>query len=219
MKQKQMIQNKKMTDFACDVNEIHLVGTVCGEAKEEYICSGKIIYKVPVKIKRFSGEADVLQVEVVEDDIPLFAQNARVEIFGNIKSFDKKDSMGKTHLVITVVVKQCKPADASLDDQNTCVLAGHVCSYPKNRLTPRGVEITDILLACTCAVENGGRANYIPLITWFHVASVLKDVRVGTGLEIHGRLQSRTYTKRTETGTETRVAYEVSVSDACIYDA
>lgn len=217
MKQKKTVNIEKVQDFEEDKNTIRLVGTICEEPRVEYVEMGKKIYIVPVCIARFSGEKDIVRVEMEEDVLRGYTTGARVKINGYIKSFDKADSTGKTHLVITVVAKTCEQADETATDENSCMLAGHICSAPKNRLTPRGVEITDMLLACTSEVTRGQKANYIPLVTWFDIAKTLKDVCVGTGMVLQGRLQSREYAKRTEQGIEKRVAYEVSVNDATIF--
>ena len=56
-----------------------------------------------------------------------------------------------------------------------------------------------------------GRADYLPLIAWGQLASDLSQRRTGDILALEGRIQSRLYTKRLETGPEQRTAYEVSV--------
>ena len=56
-----------------------------------------------------------------------------------------------------------------------------------------------------------GRADYLPLIAWGQLASDLSQRRTGDALALEGRIQSRTYIKRLETGPEQRTAYEVSV--------
>ena len=56
-----------------------------------------------------------------------------------------------------------------------------------------------------------GRADYLPPIAWGQLASDLSQRRTGDALALEGRIQSRAYIKRLETGPEQRTAYEVSV--------
>ena len=53
----------------------------------------------------------------------------------------------------------------------------------------------------------------IPCITWGRNALYTSGLDVGSRVKLYGRIQSREYTKNlSDTETETRTAYEVSVS-------
>ena len=56
-----------------------------------------------------------------------------------------------------------------------------------------------------------GRADYLPCIAWGKVAAKIAEMQVGDRLTLEGRVQSRTYIKQTDAGSEERTAYEVSV--------
>ena len=56
-----------------------------------------------------------------------------------------------------------------------------------------------------------GRADYLPVIAWGQLAVQVSRLQVGDSLALEGRVQSRTYRKITDTGSEERVAYEVSM--------
>ena len=56
-----------------------------------------------------------------------------------------------------------------------------------------------------------GRADYLPVIAWGQLAVRVSRLKVGDPLALEGRVQSRVYHKVTDTGTEDRVAYEVSM--------
>jgi len=58
-----------------------------------------------------------------------------------------------------------------------------------------------------------GKSDYIPCICWGRNARFAERLNVGERCTIHGRIQSRIYTKRLdEYHSEERVAYEVSIS-------
>ena len=61
--------------------------------------------------------------------------------------------------------------------------------------------------------EKYGKSDYIPCICWGRNARYASNFDVGEHVRIFGRIQSREYVKKlSETQTETRIAYEVSVS-------
>ena len=73
-----------------------------------------------------------------------------------------------------------------------------------------GREVTDILLAVN---RPYGKSDYIPCICWGRNARFASGFEVGNHVEIWGRIQSREYVKKiSDSITEKRVAYEVSVS-------
>ena len=93
---------------------------------------------------------------------------------------------------------------------NQIYLDGYVCKPPIYRKTPLGREIADILIAVN---RPYGKSDYIPCIAWGRNARFASTIEVGGHLQVHGRVQSREYTKKiNEEETEKRVAYEVSVS-------
>lgn len=58
-----------------------------------------------------------------------------------------------------------------------------------------------------------GKSDYIPCICWGRNARYASGFEVGEHVQLLGRIQSREYVKRiSDTETEKRVAYEVSVS-------
>ena len=58
------------------------------------------------------------------------------------------------------------------------------------------------------------RADYLPCILWGRTAQDGALLHTRDVIRIRGRLQSRAYTKVTESGTEERIAYEISALTA-----
>ena len=93
---------------------------------------------------------------------------------------------------------------------NSILLDGYICKLPIYRKTPLGREIADLLLAVN---RPYGKSDYIPCICWGRNARFASAFEVGEHVQILGRIQSREYVKKlSETETEKRTAYEVSVS-------
>ena len=83
-----------------------------------------------------------------------------------------------------------------------------LCGKPVLRRTPLGRSICDVSLAVN---RHYGRADYLPCIAWGQTAVQIAGMDVGERLALEGRVQSRTYTKLLESGSEERTAFEVSI--------
>ena len=90
---------------------------------------------------------------------------------------------------------------------NQIFLDGYICKQPVYRKTPLGREIADLLLAVN---RPYGKSDYIPCICWGRNARFASAFEVGEHVQVMGRIE---YMKKiTETESQKRVAYEVSVS-------
>ncbi|MFR7926063.1 MAG: single-stranded DNA-binding protein [Mediterraneibacter faecis] len=90
-------------------------------------------------------------------------------------------------------------------------LDGYICKASDLSRRHRLEEKLRILLL---AVNRPyGKSDYIPCICWGRNARYASAFEVGEHVQIIGRIQSRTYIKKlSDTLTEERTAYEVSVS-------
>ena len=58
-----------------------------------------------------------------------------------------------------------------------------------------------------------GKSDYIPCICWGRNARYASGFEIGGHVQVYGRIQSREYLKKiSESETQKRIAYEVSVS-------
>ena len=117
--------------------------------------------------------------------------------------------------MLTIFVKELiDPSEIS--EINQIYLVGYICKEPIYRTTPFGREICDVLLAVNRAYN---KSDYLPCIAWGRNARFVRDLSVGEKLEVQGRIQSRKYQKRIDdNNTETRIAYEISLSSVMIMD-
>ena len=116
----------------------------------------------------------------------------------------------KNRLILSVFVREITFVEEELDGAKTnqIFLDGYICKQPVYRKTPLGREIADLLLAVN---RPYGKSDYIPCICWGRNARFAFEV--GEHVQVMGRIQSREYMKKiTETESQKRVAYEVSVS-------
>ena len=163
--------------------------------------------KFPLRVERLSGQSDVPVIVVSEELLracPVRAGQS-LRVTGQLRSFNNRSGQG-SKLVITVFAQSIAPGDGACF--NRILLSGALCKKPLLRRTPLGRSICDLILAVN---RHYGRADYLPCIAWGQTAMQIAQMDVGEHLTIEGRVQSRTYTKLLEGGSEERTAFEVSV--------
>ena len=96
------------------------------------------------------------------------------------------------------------------EDENTVLIRGTICKAPTYRKTPMGREICDLMIAVN---RKYGRSDYLPCIAWGLRAREASEWSVGDTVSLRGRLQSRSYIKRTDDDIQEKTAYEISIID------
>ena len=187
-----------------------------GEIASRFVFShefyGIRFYEVFVKVRRRSDAVDLLPVLVSDEQVDVTADHIGdfITVNGQYRSRNRHDGQ-KRRLILYVYAKKVGFTGAELDadKMNHVMLDGFIVQVPVFRRTLLGKEITDIILAVN---RSYGHTDYIPCILWGKDAEEAADWEVGKHVQITGKIQSRIYTKKmTETESEERVAYEVSV--------
>ncbi|EOS63855.1 single-stranded DNA-binding protein [Oscillibacter sp. 1-3] len=186
-------------------NEVLLEGVALETPSLSHENHSTRFYRFPLQVPRLSGQVDVLPVLLPEPQLAQVKEGADIRIQGQLRSFNNRSGVG-SRLVLTVYAQRLSPG---LDEPcNQILLSGTLCKPPVFRRTPLGRSICDLMLAVP---RKYGRADYLPVIAWGQLAVRAGRLQVGDFLALEGRVQSRTYHKVTDLGTEERVAYEVSM--------
>jgi primosomal replication protein N len=186
-------------------NEVLLEGTALAAPEWSHENHGARFYRFFLQVPRLSGVPDTLPVLLTEDLTPQVVPGAPLRLQGQLRSFNNRSGVGNK-LVLTVYVQELQPGLG--EAHNQILLAGSLCKMPIFRRTPLGRSICDLMLAVP---RRYGRADYLPVIAWGQLAAEAGRLQVGDDLALEGRVQSRTYHKVTDSGTQERVAYEVSM--------
>ena len=201
-----------MIEHMLENNKVLLIGKVVSDIKFSHKVYGEGFYTFDLEVPRLSESADILPVTISERLLPQVGniQGKVLEIEGQFRSYNQYEE-GKNRLILTVFifeVKEVNPTELSRN-KNEIYLNGFVCKTPIYRTTPFGREITDLLLAVNRSYH---KSDYIPCITWGRNARFAQNLATGDHIQITGRIQSRTYQKKLETGeVEIKTAYEVSI--------
>ena len=202
-----------MSDKIIENNQVTIMGEIASRFSFSHEVFGEGFYMADVRVKRLSSSVDVIPLMISERliDVSEDYTGEFIMASGQFRSYNRHDEQ-KNRLVLSVFVREVSFIDEEPDGAktNSIFLDGYICKLPVYRKTPLGREIADILLAVN---RPYGKSDYIPCICWGRNARFAAAFEVGEHVQIYGRIQSRIYVKKlTETETEERIAYEVSVS-------
>lgn len=197
-------------------NQVTIKGKVLYDFKFDHETHGNKLYKTEIEVSRLSGHTDKIPVIVSEkllkdkllEKIDLNGQC--ISVNGMFRSFDYHNE-NTSRLVLYLYADD---VEVDLYNESNCenhiYLDGYICKKPVYRKTPLGREIADLLVAVN---RPYGKSDYIPCICWGRNARFAEKFQVGEHIQLWGRIQSREYEKKlSEEESETRTAYEVSVS-------
>lgn len=195
-------------------NEITLRGTLQCLPRFSHENHGKKFYRFMLDVPRLSGAVDTLPVVAEQTLIDRLDPTAgeMITVTGQVRSYNQRTD-GVRHLLIFVFASKVVVEDG--EPVNDVIIEGPLCREPTYRLTPLGREICDAMLAVPRAFH---RADYLPCILWGRVAQEISQCHTRDVISIHGRLQSRIYTKLTDEGLQERTAYEISALTAEIVE-
>lgn len=202
-----------MSDKIIENNQVTIMGEIASDFTFSHEVFGEGFYMVDVKVKRLSNSEDRIPLMISERliDVSRDYTGEYIMVNGQFRSYNRHEEQ-KNRLVLSVFVREVEFIDEELDGAktNSIFLDGYICKLPVYRKTPLGREIADLLLAVN---RPYGKSDYIPCICWGRNARYASAFEVGEHVQIIGRIQSRTYIKKlSDTMTEERTAYEVSVS-------
>ena len=191
-------------------NQVTLCGSLLALPQLSHENHGKRFFRFLLEVPRLSGVVDTLPV-IAEDTVLNtldLSGGSLLCVRGQVRSHNLREN-GRRHLSVFVFASGIAATEG--ETVNRVQLDGILCREPTYRRTPLGREICDVMLAVPRPFR---RADYLPCILWGKTAQECAQFHTRDVLQILGRLQSRGYTKVTETGSENRTAYEISALEA-----
>ena len=202
-----------MSDKIIENNQVSVMGKIASQFTFSHQVFGEGFYTVDLLVKRLSDSEDLIPLMVSERliDVTQDYEGEYIIVQGQFRSYNRHEEK-KNRLVLSVFVRELSFVEEEDDTikTNQIFLDGYICKPPVYRKTPLGREIADLLIAVN---RPYGKSDYIPCICWGRNARYASAFEVGGHVLLWGRIQSREYMKRiSETESEKRIAYEVSVS-------
>lgn len=193
-------------------NKGKIQGQLLEKPVQSFEIEGEKFYEGKIVVGRLSQVSDILPFTISEKLVKSYnlslEQGDYVNFGGELRSYNKVID-GKSRLILSFFVKEILAESEFEGNTNALSLTGFICKTPVFRTTPFNRQICDILLAVNRPTFN--KSDYIPCILWGRNAKFIQHQRVGTKVNIQGRIQSRIYRKETENGSFVeRTAYEVS---------
>ena len=191
-------------------NHIILRGSLVCLPQFSHENHGRRFFRLSLEVPRLSGTVATLPVLAQEDDSNAMelSDGAMLTVTGQVRSHNVRIA-GKRRLLIFVFAALILCEDG--EPLNEVTISGLICREPPYRRPPLGREICVGMLAVPRAFR---RADYLPSILWGRTAQECAQYHTRDVLHLTGRLQSRVYTKVTDSGSEERTAYEISALSA-----
>lgn len=195
-------------------NMVTISGKIVSTAEFSHEVYGEGFYFFILEVPRLSDSSDKIPVTVSERliDRQKLEIGKVIEVEGQFRSYNNFNNNQGNRLILTVFAREINflEDEKKIKNPNQIFLNGYVCKKPIYRTTPFGREITDILLAVN---RPYNKSDYIPCISWGRNARYSEGLVVGDNVKIWGRIQSREYQKKAESGDAiTKTAFEISVS-------
>ena len=196
-------------------NNIAVVtGKVVSDPEFSHEVYGEGFYGFELEVSRLSHVSDFLPVTISERliDRSKLVRDSVAMVSGQVRSYNNYDEgTRRNRLILTLFARDIEILpDYGIENPNDIFLNGYICKPPVYRTTPFGREITDLLVAVN---RSYNKSDYIPCIAWGRNAKFAGRLVVGDNIRIWGRMQSRGYQKKYESGdVEEKVAYEISIS-------
>jgi len=191
-------------------NQVTLRGQLHALPEFSHENHGRQFFRFLLEVPRLSGAVDLLPVIIDSKLLNTLDPTGghMLTVTGQIRSHNIRNN-GTRHLLIFVFAENILCEDG--DPVNDVIIEGQLCKDPVFRRTPLGREICDAMLAVPRGYK---RADYLPCILWGKIAQEVAGCLKRDTIRVCGRMQSRTYTKITESGPEERTAYEISALTA-----
>ena len=195
-------------------NHVTIRGELVQLPKFSHENHGKRFFRFVLEVRRLSGAVDQLPVVAEEALVQGIdpCGGSMITVTGQVRSHNYRVE-GVRRLMVFVFASTVCAEDG--EPINEVTLEGPLCREPTFRRTPLGREICDVMLAVPRPFH---RADYLPCILWGRTAHEVSACHTRDRVRISGRLQSRIYTKLTESGAEERTTYEISALTAEILD-
>ena len=198
-------------------NQVSVAGRIDKEFNFSHEYFGEGFYTTNILVDRLNETTDSIPVLVSDRllDMDSCYAGKYIALEGEFRSYNSReideDSPKKRQLTVFArEIHLLKGQEKKKNlNEDSIFIDGYLCKPPVYRITPLGREITELTIAVS---RYYGKCDYIPCICWGRNARFAAGFATGDRINIHGRIQSRDYTRRSGPATNRKLTtYEVSV--------
>lgn len=206
---------EQSNNFEGDTNRVLLRGWLDSPVKFNHQTEGSAIYSTKIRIERKPGVVDIIPVYIKEDKLVFLRVRPQkgdyMEVEGYIHSKDIYTQDRIRKIEHYVYVDKFGFSMTTLPSVNEVHLTGQIYRTRAVRTAKNGDKLMGFLLKVR---RKSHKYSRIPCTVWgIYKVAKMEAAKVGTKIELFGRLQSRKYSKF-ENGLEiSKTVYEVSVTD------
>jgi single-stranded DNA-binding protein len=170
------------------MNSIKVSGLVSG-IEFSHFCKDDKFFKFNIECMRKSGVVDILPCIVLSAVMEGLKNGEKAEVVGEIRSRNLIREDGSKGCDVFIFVKNVNQYGGA--DVNEAALYGIICKQPKYKITPKGKEVAETIVASKRPFVT--RTDYIPILAWGRSAKILSEMSVSDAVSIGARFQSRSY--------------------------
>ena len=194
-------------------NIVELIGMITSKPVISHRSHDEDYYIFNLSVKRLSGAEDIIPIIFKPKyiDMDFIIPGTKIFVGGNYRSYNLHTE-NRARLILNVYAKEiCIFVGSEGINENDIQLNGYICKEPVFRETPMGRKICDILLAVN---RKNTKSDYIPCVVWGKSAEKCTSLKIGSNIQLTGRIQSRAYQKKIDDENSVKkTAYEVSVTN------
>ena len=192
-------RDKNNETNARDINRVWLRGEVIEPITISHTLGDRTFWKTKISCTRMSGIKDIIPVITSKKSEISVGDTVSLNGEMRIHAHQEDGTYKRRRYVYAYTLYRAKKED----HRDIITIEGVVTREPAYRVTPKGREITDLMVR--------SRGNNIPCICWWNNAKKAQDLAVGSKVRVRGAIQSRDYTKKTANHIDVLQIIEVSV--------
>lgn len=202
-------------NFQGDTNRVLLRGWLKTPIRLDHQTEGSPIYSTKIRVERIPGVEDIIPIYIKESKLVFLGKRPKVgdymEVHGYFHSKDIYEDGGTRKLEHYVYADKFTFSTTTLPSANEIHLTGKLYRTQISRVVRSGDRVLGFLLKVKRKTHKYSR---IPCSVWgIYKTSQIESAKVGSEIELTGRIQSREYIKIEDGQEICKIVYEVSVTD------
>lgn len=179
-------------------NLVEIKGEIVSYFDYDHSWKGERLYSFTLAVNNEDGIVEFIPISISERNIgsERNMMGRRVKVIGKFNYYTKIIN-GQNNKIFKVMALNLELIGSTERDSNQIYIDGKILFEPKFRITLKGKKITKLIIS----IENNyGKKKVFPVIVFGEAAEKLKLLKPEDNLQVTGKIQSRKYINRDESG-------------------